>query len=121
MKRAITLGILIVVAFAAQYATVPDPRLRGNNTPPAGECPIVIDDGGLHLGRVFERDRCQHSLLITNAGESPVTIVRVAATCDCTDIEPSAGFSLRAGEARHVSMSISLPDSKHVTTDSTAP
>ncbi len=117
MRKALTLGGLVAAALAVQYASAPTDRVSGNTTPVA-VAPVAIDERDLHVGPVFESDRVQHSLVITNTGGSPATIKRVAATCDCTDIVPAGGFCLQAGEARRVSMAISLPASMPPTADS---
>jgi hypothetical protein len=51
---------------------------------------LAVADEELDLGRVWETNRHEHIVHITNLLDRPVTIARFATTCDCLGITPAA-------------------------------
>jgi hypothetical protein len=110
-KIAFPLMLLAVAGVSVHYATRALYRSFHEGQPAKqekGDAALAIPDEELDLGRVWETDRHEHTVHITNLLDHPVTINRFVKTCDCLGITPGEGVSLQAHECKPFVLQLSL-------------
>jgi hypothetical protein len=106
-------GVLVsvVLTLAAGVGWELGRSLRGRHRAPAppqaATCPLSVPPGELRIGQVWETDRLEWPLDITNDGDGPVDIQSFRVSCGCVKVTPPA-LSLLQGQTRQVTLTLDL-------------
>jgi hypothetical protein len=76
---------------------------------PAPNAGLVVDEGSLNLGEIWQTDSFIWNLPIKNDSERKIEILDFSASCTCVEIEPRK-LTIQPGETKKVRLTISLTE-----------